>query len=116
MSGTQEDEMVLFCSTDRENCCTDEFSISGKWFLPNGSNVTLETNIQSLSITLGNQTVGLNITNSTELLSGIYHCEMMDRDNNTHHLYAGIYPDDEGTCVLKNDDYCTKQLTSWFII
>ena len=67
VSGTQEDEMVLFCSTDRETCCTDEFSTSGKWFLPNGSNITLKTNFQSLSITLGNQTVGLNITNITKL-------------------------------------------------
>ena len=45
--------------------------------------------------------MGLNITDSAELLSGIYHCEMMDRNNNTHHLYAGIYPEDEGTCMLK---------------
>ena len=96
VSGTQEDEMVLFCSTDREICCTDEFSISGKWFLPNGSNITLETSFQSLSITLGNQTVGLNITNIAKLPSGIYHCEMMDRDDVTHHLYAGIYPVNEG--------------------
>ena len=97
VSGTQEDEIVLFCSTDRETCCTDEFRVSGKWFLPNGSNITLKKNIQSLSIILGNQTVGLNITNSTELPSGIYHCEMMDcRENVTHHLYAGIYPEDEG--------------------
>ena len=96
MSSTQEDKIVLVCSTDRENCCTDEFSISGKWFLPNGSNITLKTNIQSLSILLGNQTVGLNITNNTELPTGIYHCEIVDRDNVTHHLYAGIYPEDEG--------------------
>ena len=46
--------------------------------------------------------MGLNITTSTELPSGIYHCEMMDRDNMTHHLYAGIYLEDEGTqCMLK---------------
>ena len=93
MTGTQEDEIVLFCSTDRETCCTDE----GKWFLPNGSNITLEMNIQSLFITSRNQTVGLNITNNAELPSGIYHCEMMDRDNVTHHLYAGIYPENEGS-------------------
>ena len=88
--------MALFCSTDREDCCTNELSITGNWFLPNGSNVTLESNIQSLSIALGNQTVGLNIMNIAELSSGIYHCEMMDRENVTHHLYAGIYPEGEG--------------------
>ena len=91
-NGTQEEDKVLSCSTDRENCCIDEFNIPGSWFLPNGSK--LSTNTQSLHITLGNQTVGLNV--SPDLPSGIYHCEMMDRDNVTHHLYAGIYHDDEG--------------------
>ena len=91
-NGTQEEDKVLSCSTDRESCCIDEFNIPGSWFLPNGSK--LSTNTQSLHITLGNQTVGLNV--SPDLPSGIYHCEMMDRDNVTHHLYAGIYHDDEG--------------------
>ena len=96
-NGTQEEDNVLSCSTDRENCCIDEFNISGSWFLPNGSNML--NNDQSLHITFENQTVGLSL--SPDLPSGIYHCEMMDRDNVTHHLYAGIYPEDEGTCMLK---------------
>ena len=92
--------VALFCSTDREDCCTDEFTIAGNWFLPNGSKLPSTTNTQSLSITLGNQTVGLNVTNSHELPtgSGIYHCEMMDGENVTHYLYAGIYPENEGMC------------------
>ena len=89
---TQENnETTLFCSTDRENCCVDEFNIPGSWFLPSGSKIS---NNQSLHITLGNQTVGLNI--SPDSPSGIYHCEMMDRDNVMHHLYAGIYHENEG--------------------
>ena len=38
--------------------------------------------------------MGLNI--SPNFPSGIYHCEMMDRRNITHHLYAGIYSENEG--------------------
>ena len=91
VNGTQEEKKVIFCSTDTKN---DDLNIPGSWFLPNGSKAT--TNTQSLHTALGNQTVGLNITNSAELPSGIYHCEMMDRENVTHHLYAGIYPEDEG--------------------
>ena len=94
VNGIQGDEQALFCSTDRRNCCTDELNLPGNWLLPNGSEISSSTNTQSLHITLGNQTMGLNI--SPELPSGIYHCEMMDRDNVTHHLYAGIYPEGEG--------------------
>ena len=88
--------VTLFCSTDREDCCNDEFSIAGNWFLLNGSKVPSTMNTQALHITLGNQTVGLNIKNSPELPTRIYHCEMMDRKNVTHYLYAGIYLEKEG--------------------
>ena len=100
VGGAEEDEnSVLFCSTDRENCCNDELNLPGSWFLPNGSEISSMSNTQSLyNITLGNQTMGLNI--SPELPSGIYHCEMMDRENITHHLYAGIYPEGEGMYIL----------------
>ena len=98
MKGAQEGETVLFCSTDREY---NELNIPGSWFLPNGSKISLSTsNTQSLHVTFGNQTVGLNI--SSNLPRGIYHCEMMDKNNNTHHLYAGIYADDEGIILYYN--------------
>ena len=94
VDGTAKDEKlrVLFCSTDKVNCCNDELNLPGNWFLPN---ISSSTNTQSLHVTLGNQTMGLNI--SPELPSGIYHCEMMDREDVTYHLYAGIYPEGEGT-------------------
>jgi hypothetical protein len=91
-----DNKTILFCSTDRENCCIDESNADRSWFLPSGSKIS---NDQLLHIVSGDQTVGLNI--SPDLPSGIYHCEMMDRDNVTHHLYAGIYPEDEGMIVLK---------------
>ena len=91
---------ALLCSTDRVDCCTDhdEYSIAGNWFLPNGSKIPSTTSTQSLHITLGNQTVGLNVNNSLQAPTGIYHCEMMDKKNITHYLYAGIYPENEGMC------------------
>ena len=88
--------VTLFCSTDREDCCSNEFSIAGNWFLPNGSQILTTTSTQSLHVNVRNQTVGLNIMNGPELPIGIYHCEMMDRKNVTHYLYAGIYPENEG--------------------
>ena len=96
VNGVGEGETALICSTDREDCCIDEFNIAGNWFLPNGSKILSTTNAQPLSIIMGNQTVGLNITNSIKLPNGIYHCKMMDKENITYHLYAGIYPENEG--------------------
>jgi hypothetical protein len=93
----ENNETMLVCSTDRENCCFDEFNIPGTWFLPNGTEISPSTtNTPSLHIALGNQTVGLNI--NPDLPSGVYHCEMMDRENATHHLFVGIYPEDQGVC------------------
>ena len=92
----------MFCSTDREDCCNiHEYNIAGNWFLPDGSNVSSTSNTQSLlHIKLGYQTVGLSITNGPELPTGIYYCEMMDRNNVTHYLYAGIYPESEGIKLI----------------
>jgi hypothetical protein len=107
MDSIGEGKKALLCSTEREDCCTDEYNTAGKWFLPNGSQIDLiSTNYtQSLYMTLGNQIVGLNmnrsISNGIELLTGIYQCEMIDKQNVTYYLFAGIYPEDEGTHVLR---------------
>ena len=97
-----ERERTLFCSTDREDCCTDELNIGGYWFLPNGSKVLSRIDTQPFYIILGNQSVGLNIMNSSELPTGIYHCEMKDKNNVTHYLYAGIYPENEGITLCNS--------------
>ena len=100
-----EGERVLFCSTDRKDCCDNESDIHGNWFLPNGSKVlaTKNTHFETAYVTRGNQTVGLNRVNnssSLELPSGVYHCEMMDKNNITHYLYIGIYHENEGKLLL----------------
>ena len=98
-----EGNRALICSTDRQDCCLNESSIDSNWFLPNGSKIHLKNTLTSTSsyIVRGNQTVGLNrVENGTslsELPMGIYHCEMMDKNNINHHLYVGIYPENEGT-------------------
>lgn len=85
------------CLTDWKDCCNNESGIHGNWFLPNGSKV-LAIRSAPFYVTWGNQTVGLNHApnGSLELSPGIYHCEMVDKNNVTHYLYAGIYPESEG--------------------
>ena len=104
MDDIGEGESALFCSTDREHCCIDNISIAESWFLPNGSKVPTD-DTQSLFMTLGNQTVGLNVMNTNsdlELSTGIYHCEMRDKENLSfiHYLYVGIYPKNEGNTMI----------------
>ena len=104
-----EGESALFCSTDRSDCCDNESDIHGNWFLPNGSKIlaTNNTHFDAVYVIRGNQTVGLNrdrvnnnnVNNSLELSTGVYHCEMMDKNNITHHLYVGIYHENEGKAI-----------------
>ena len=62
----------------------------------------MNTQALHMHITLGSQTVGLNIMNSPELHvpTGVYHCEMMDKQSVTHYLYVGIYLENEGSYLL----------------
>ena len=84
---------MLLCSTDREDCCSNEFTSVGGWFQPSGSKV------ESPNVTFGNQTLGLSLMFGGEM-PGIYHCEMVDVKNVTHYLYVGIYPESEGSSFL----------------
>ena len=118
MDSIGEGESTLFCSTDREHCCTDSLSTDEGWFLPNGSKVSVD-DTQSPFMTLGNQTVGLafNASDDIELPTGIYHCEMRDKENVSfiQYLYVGIYPKNEGTSyyyfwrLLHNDMHTASQ-------
>ena len=52
----------------------------------------------NMHITLRSQTMELSIMNSPELHvpTGVYHCEMMDKQSVTHYLYVGIYLENGG--------------------
>ena len=102
ISSTSIEEWPLVCSTDRRECCSGEHVPAGNWYMPNGSIITQSTsstNEHSLfQVTRVNQTVGLSLINpnSTALPVGIYHCELMDKNNSIHHLYVGVYQLDDG--------------------
>ena len=88
-------ERALFCSTDR-----NESNVNGNWFLPNGLRITLTINdSESLYVSSKYQAIGLNNNNSDELPAGVYHCEIMDKKNDSHSLFVGIYPENAGICM-----------------
>jgi hypothetical protein len=93
-----EAERALVCSTDRKD---NESNDHGNWFLPNGSRIDSTANdFQTLYVSiLEYQAIGLNRVNNSkieEIQTGVYRCEMMDRENIIHSLFVGIYPENEG--------------------
>jgi hypothetical protein len=55
------------------------------------------------------QAIRLNRVNNSktdELQTGVYCCEIMDKENIIHSLFVGIYPENEGIII------CTHELQS----
>ena len=111
MNHIGEGEEALFCLTDQKDCCVNESDIHGSWFLPNGSKI-LSTSYAHFYVTHGNQTVGLNRAENSSLMfpTGIYHCEMINKNNDTQYLYAGIYPENEGIHNYYTNYFCVLRL------
>ena len=77
------------CLTNKSDCCRG-VSDSGKWIFPN------QTDVHSMNNTLvyqqyGNSAILLQRQSETQLVSGIYHCHIMDNNGKEQHLYIGIY-------------------------
>ena len=95
-----EDSEALICATDKETCCTVEFDAVGNWYMPNGSQIMQQVNDSRVFyVSRGNQTVELNYVGASdrEVPTGIYHCEIADKNNVINYLYIGIYPQNKGS-------------------
>ena len=60
-----EGERALLCTIDKKPCCVNEANTHGNWFLPDGSQIN---STQTLYVTSGNQTMGLNRINNNSIL------------------------------------------------
>ncbi len=88
----------LLCVTTHPSCC--DTNRSGNWFPPSNT-APLETSLNSSELYQSwgdNQNISLNRPSgisSTE--SGLYRCEVPDKDNVVQNLYVGVYSSaDEG--------------------
>ena len=92
-----EGGLALLCLTDKQDCCTlkevqGDLRI-GEWYFPNGMTVDSAGDVyrrRSHSVVL------LNRRNNAILPSGIYHCEISDKQERFQHIYIGIYPNGSG--------------------
>ena len=98
-------EGALLCSTDRNESNSTNH---GAWFLPNGLRINLTAN-DSQTLYLEHQVIELNRVNNSTLPTGVYHCEVMDKENAIHSLFVGIYPETEGSYDIIANVICTHK-------
>lgn len=79
----------LFCLSNKENCC--EATSSSGWVFPNGSAVNDMPEHGHVYQGRRKNTNLLQHHSGTPNVSGIFHCNVVDANNKSQHLYIGIY-------------------------
>ena len=82
---------ALYCVTPNTECCGS--SVSGEWYLPNG------TAVSSASTPFSRSQVPSAVSlyrNTAAPPSGVYRCEIPAANGTTHNIYVGIYPQGVG--------------------
>ena len=97
-----EGTMALFCFTNKSNCCSEPFGLSGEWYFPNGSAVEKQFNGGALYRNRGPSVIRLNQKNTSLSPAGIFHCEIPLENGRNWSLYAGIYPTNRGKRSICN--------------
>ena len=92
-----EGSASLMCLTNKVDCCRG-VSDSGKWLFPNETRVDLVHKTQ-IHQQYWNNAIFLQRFNETQLVNGIFRCDIMDESGDPHHLYVGIY-EQPPTCKL----------------
>lgn len=100
MDGIGEGALALLCFTNKIHCCnhTVRDNRLGEWYFPDGSTMRIskESNIyrdRDLSV------VSLNRRNNAALPSGVYKCNIPDKNERFTDLFIGIYSVDMGTFI-----------------
>ena len=94
-----EGTMALFCFTNKLNCCSGTFGLSGEWYFPNGSAVEKKRNGGAVYRNRDLSVVRLNQKSISSSPAGIFHCEIPLKNGTNKSLYVGIYPTSSGKRV-----------------
>ena len=89
---------ALYCLTPNTECCSS--SVSGEWYLPDGTAVSSSTTPFSRSQVPS--AVSLHRGSATPP-SGVYRCEIPDASGTSQDIYVGMYPLGDGEdaqCVI----------------
>ena len=97
------DTAALLCLTDQEMCCrsSDGNGFLGEWYFPNGIVVLdgMESN-NSIFRNRGASRVRLNRRYNTQSPTGVYRCEVPDRDGTNQSIYVGVYQQSSGIVYM----------------
>ena len=103
----------VHCHTDLDTCCSGEQGVHrGDWYFPDGDRLPFPRakNPPPIFESRQDQRIDLRHINGTELINGIYRCDIETdavHDNDTREtLYVGLYTSDEGQ---KNTISCIAQ-------
>lgn len=93
----------LLCITTLPSCC--DTNRAGNWFPPEGNDPLNNASSNSMGLYQSwtdDQTIELNgLSEEGFSESGLYYCEVPDRENNLQTLYVGIYSSaDDGEYVV----------------
>ena len=104
-----ENAGALLCTTDRTACCTSVFGRGGEWFYPDGRMVPIvvpapPATAEPYYRNRGTSLIRLNRRSSqglSEMYTGIYCCEIPDRNNVMQIMCVGAYlTESAGECLL----------------
>ena len=93
------DAGALLCTTNRGACCTASLGRAGEWFYPNRTMVPINDPAPPATPdpyyrSRGTSLIRLNRRSSqglSDMYTGVYYCEIPDRNNVTQTLYVGAY-------------------------
>ena len=102
--GTRFTGPALYCLTPSTECCGS--SVSGEWYLPDGTAVSSSTTPFSRSQVPS--AVSLRRGSSTPS-SGVYRCEIPDASGTSQNIYVGIYPQGGGEMSILNN-FCAMHV------
>ena len=84
----------LYCLTPNPGCC--DSSVSGEWYLSDGTPVSSSTTLFSRSQVHG--AVRLS-RNSATITNGVFHCAIPDASGTSQNIFVGIYSQGDGKII-----------------
>ena len=101
-----EGKLSLMCFTNKLDCCNGIVRF-GEWYFPNGSYVGVADS-SNIYRNRGSSAVRLNRRNNVTIPSGIFWCDIPDKNETVQNMFVGIYSMGSGVLcfILQHSFLC----------